>query len=74
MPMPTVTFPVPFEQIPVETKRLRDFIKAKQQEISVVHAMLDAIQRTCEHKGARRGSNERDGSWMAECPRCGKSE
>jgi hypothetical protein len=41
---------------------------------STVVGLLRLMQSRCKHVGARRGHNERDGSWMAACPTCGASE
>lgn len=41
---------------------------------STVIGLLRLVQSRCKHVGAKRGYNERDGSWMAPCPTCGASE
>lgn len=38
-----------------------------------IAGLLDVIRRSCDHAGAQRGCNERDGSWMNACPHCGES-
>jgi hypothetical protein len=64
--------------IKTSTDKLSAVLKewnAKYQAVQrAVGGMIDAVRRGCDHKGASRGYNERDGSWMAPCPHCGKSE
>jgi hypothetical protein len=38
-----------------------------------VGGLLETVRRGCDHEGASRGYNDRDGSWMAPCPHCGDS-
>lgn len=73
MSVPTVQFPVPFEQIPAEVKRLTDYIKAANAGIEVARTMLHMVRKGCKHENAQRGYNERDGSWMNPCPHCGET-
>lgn len=74
MSIPTVSFPVAFEAIPEEVRKLTTFIRGHEAEIKVARTMLEAVRKGCEHKDAKRGYNERDGSWMNPCPHCGDSE
>ena len=41
---------------------------------STVLGLLRLVRSRCPHTGAKRGYNERDGSWMAPCPTCDASE
>jgi len=41
---------------------------------TLVRGLLEIVQARCKHDGAKRGHNERDGSWMNPCPTCGASE
>ena len=45
----------------------------KRVETTIV-GLLRLVQGKCDHAGAKRGYNERDGSWMNSCPTCGHSE
>lgn len=74
MSVPTIQFPVPFEQIPAEVKKLTDCIRAANADIEVARSMLKMVRQGCRHENAKRGYNERDGHWMAPCPHCGASE
>lgn len=74
MSVPSIEFPVAFEAIPEHVKTLIEVIRARQADIEVARTMLQMIRRGCKHEKAQRGYNERDGSWMAECPHCGQSE
>lgn len=74
MSVPTVNFPVPFDAIPAEVKKLTDFINGRRSEIDVAVSMLQHVRMGCKHENAKRGYNERDGSWMNPCPHCGHSE
>lgn len=74
MSVPSITFPVPFDDIPAEVARLTAVIRAAQADIELASTMLAMVRRGCDHKGAERGYNERDGSWMNACPHCGKTE
>lgn len=73
MSVPTILFPLAFEDIPAEANKLQDFIRAKQAEIEIARTMLAMVRKGCDHKNAQRGYNERDGSWMNPCPHCGAS-
>lgn len=35
--------------------------------------LLGVVQSGCDHAGAERGCNDRDGNWMNACPHCGYS-
>jgi len=74
MTVPIVQFPVPFEQIPAEVKKLTDFINGIDAELEIASKMLGLVRQGCKHVNAKRGYNERDGSWMNPCPHCGASE
>lgn len=74
MGVPPVQFPVPFEQIPAEVKKLTDCIKGLRADLEVASTMLKMVRRACSHDGAVTGYNERDGSWMNPCPHCGHAE
>lgn len=74
MTVPQITFPVPYDQIPAEAKRLRVFLQGLDAERKIAVTMLEMVTRGCDHKNAKRGYNERDGSWMNACPHCGCSE
>lgn len=74
MSIPTVTFPIAFENIPAEVKKLTEFIRGKRAEVEVASKMLAMVREGCEHKDAERGYNERDGSWMNPCSHCGASQ
>lgn len=74
MSVPQIVFPVAYEAIPAEAKKLCEFIEAKRAEIEVARTMLAMIRKGCDHRNAKRGYNERDGSWMNPCPHCGASE
>lgn len=39
-----------------------------------IRTLLAVAREWCDHAGAQRGYNERDGSWMNPCPTCGHSE
>lgn len=71
---PTVQFPVAFDQIPAEVKKLTDYIRAANAGIEVARTMLAMVRKGCKHENAQRGYNERDGSWMNPCPHCGMTE
>lgn len=74
MSVPTIQFPVAYEDIPAETKKLEDFIRARNAERDVACKLLRMIQDDCPHTGAKTGYNERDGHWMNPCPHCGDSK
>ena len=73
-PVPSVTFPVKPGMIPFETKRLRDYISSLETNAKIAREVLKMVCRACTHEGAKRGYNERDGSWMNPCRHCGWSE
>lgn len=60
------------------TKELQEMLREwrahdKRVDATVI-GLLRLVQSRCQHVGAQRGYNERDGSWMAPCPTCGASE
>ncbi len=73
MSVPGIEFPVPFDRIPAEVKRLRETIAARQADIFIATEMLHLVRKGCTHQFAERGYNERDGSWMNACPHCGET-
>lgn len=66
------------ERIKTATTKIRDLLlewRAASETVQrALGGLLDTIQAGCDHKGAQRGYNERDGSWMNPCPHCGRSE
>lgn len=44
----------------------------KELDSAIIQLLL--VQSQCAHNGAQRGHNDRDGSWMAQCPTCGTVE
>jgi hypothetical protein len=73
MGVPAVQFPVEYERIPAEVRRLTEFIRGHRAEIDIAATMLRNIREGCPHTDAKRGWNERDGDWMNPCPHCGES-
>lgn len=67
---------------PADIKQSADALRALLREWqahdkrveSTVIGLLRLMQSRCKHVGAKRGYNERDGSWMSPCPTCGDSE
>ena len=53
---------------------MQSWRKQDQRVESTVIGLIRLVQARCKHVGAKRGYNERDGSWMAPCPTCGHSE
>lgn len=68
-----VKFPIKYDDIPVESKKIRENIKGLEAELKVCKELLKIVCSFCDHKGAKTGYNDRDGSWMNPCPRCGYS-
>ena len=67
---------------PADIKRSTDALRTlfrqwrehdKRVESTVI-GLMRLVQSRCKHEGAKRGYNERDGSWMSPCPTCGASE
>ncbi len=73
MSVPSIQFPVAYEDIPAAAKTLREFIRGRQAEIEAARKMLGMVRQGCDHRDAKAGYNERDGSWMNPCPHCGHS-
>lgn len=74
MSVPGIEFPVAFEAIPAEVKRLTEIIRSRDADVRVARELLALVRRGCGHEKAERGYNERDGSWMNACPHCGETE
>lgn len=59
-------------------KENADYLRARLRDIDAerkaVVALMQANNSLCAHDGAKRGYNERDGSWMNPCPTCGHAE
>lgn len=72
--LPKITFPVPFDQIPAEVKRLTDFLREKEVDAAFARKMLMWVREGCNHENAEHGYNERDGLWMNACPHCGATK
>jgi hypothetical protein len=69
----TIKFPIKQEDIPEESKKIREMIQARQAEIEILHTALETITKMCKHKHPSTGYNERDGSWATPCIYCGYS-
>lgn len=66
------------DSIKESTAALREMLRKWQvhdkQVQSLTRNLIGIVCSYCDHAGAARGYNERDGSWMAPCPTCGHSE
>lgn len=58
-------------------KAIRGLLADWKRFDKLVHTTLPGIleicTNACDHNGAQTGYNERDGSWMNPCPKCGHS-
>lgn len=66
------------ENIKTATDNLRALMKQWVTYDKLVRTQISTLIGLacshCKHPNARRGHNERDGSWMATCPVCGATE
>lgn len=64
--------------IKASTSKLMNILKTWQAKDKLVTTaiigLLKVVRSNCDHKGAQRGYNERDGDWMNPCPHCGDSK
>ncbi len=73
MSVDSITFPVPFEEIPAEVLRLQTLMANRLADYELARKLLTMVRSGCNHENAKTGYNERDGAWMNPCPHCGAS-
>jgi len=66
------------EVIRLSTVQLRLLMSEWSRADTVVRktlsTFLEIARSLCDHRGAVRGSNDRDGDWMNPCPTCGATK
>jgi len=73
MAIPQVAFPVPFDQIPAELKRLGDHARGLEAEKRVCHALIEAVQDGCPHPdGKMKRGTDYGGTGWVRCAHCDK--
>jgi hypothetical protein len=73
MPVPQISLPVPFEQIPAEVKRLSEHARGLRLEADLTSKMVRAVQECCPHpKEQLRGWTDYGGGSNTSCGHCGK--
>lgn len=64
-------------EAPASALKIRSAIANWNKFDRLVKTTLSGILKVCtdicDHRGAQTGCNERDGSWMNPCPKCGHS-
>jgi hypothetical protein len=73
MAIPSVSLPVPFDQIPAEVKRLEGHIKGLIGETRVAGSLLQAVRECCPHPQDQQESwSDYGGFHNVRCKHCGR--
>lgn len=69
--IPTITLPVPLEQIPAEVKRLTDHVNALNAAARATRELISAVRAACPHEKTESGNTWGRDPWT-RCLHCGK--